>query len=184
MRTTARRVISSLFALMLLSTAGLSQVMSPPRVARSVASAPIEVAQPRWPIELSVSEDVRERCRKFELPPEPYVIEPGPGSESEQQALAGLGACLSGGPLGAEELDLLGPSELPSRIEHAAETGAAADVVRVLLNRLGVPFERMVTHDVPLDPLSSSHAAPRVVLAVGQSARSAAAANTTVGETD
>ena len=37
MRTTTRRVISSVLAVLLLSTAGLSQVMGPPRVARSVA---------------------------------------------------------------------------------------------------------------------------------------------------
>lgn len=173
MRTTARRVISSVLALMLLSTAGLSQVLSPRRVARSVPAAPLSSQELEWqapanrgePIELSVREDVRELCRRFALPPEPYVFETAAGSEADARALAGLAACFQRGPLAGRGLELIGPTALPGRREHASEAAAPADAARSLLNRLGVPFERLVTYDVPLDPFTGEHAAPRVVIA-------------------
>ena len=177
MRTTARRVVSSLLALTLLSTAGLSQVMRPPRgVARSVATAPLDSAEQDFraaaarhePIELSVRDDVRERCRTFTLPPEPYVIESPFEGDADAIALAGLLACLREGPLAGRELALIGPTEQPGRNEYPAQTSAPADVARELLSSLGVPFERMVTRDVALDPLVSQHAAMRVVLALDQ----------------
>jgi hypothetical protein len=162
-----------LLAVTLLSTAGLSQVLAPPKVARSVASAPLRPAELEWPaaaepIELSIHDDVRKACSEFALPPEPYVFGSSPASDADAQALEGLAACLSQGPLRADEVELIGRTELPGRVQHESESPAAADVVRALLHRLGVPFPRLVTRDVPLDPFVSEHAAPRVVVVPAQ----------------
>lgn len=179
MRTTTRRVLSALFGLTLMTTAGLSQVLSPRSRARSVPSAPLPsaelerltIAKRGEPIELSVREDLRVRCSEFALPPEPALLGGG-GSDEDARALEELAVCLTRIAAGGEVVEIIGPTELPGRREYPSEAAAPGDTVRSLLYRLGVPFAAMVTEDVPLDPFTSPHAAPRVVVGVAPPADS------------
>jgi hypothetical protein len=172
MRTTTRRIISSLLGLTLFTSAGLSQVLGPRRVARSVAVAPSAGEDTGWrtaarrgePIELSVREDVRELCRDFPLPPEPYALEPSELAANGSEQLEGLAECTRHGPLSGYELEVFGASELPGKQPHATQAAAPADAVRSLLAGSGVPFERIITRDVPIDAQVSEHSAARVVL--------------------
>jgi hypothetical protein len=110
---------------------------------------------------------VREQCSGFALPPEPYAFEASAGTDRDLWMVEGLAHCLAEGPMAGYSIELMGTSELPGRLVFPVEGAGAADAVRSLLARLGLPFASMSTRDVAGDQNESQHPAPRVVLGAG-----------------
>jgi hypothetical protein len=115
------------------------------------------------PIEVSVSESIRQQCEGFELPPPPVLLHAARIAENgELTQLEGLAVCVATGPLSGRELDLVGASELPGELDYPVESSGPADVVRAALGRVGVPFARMTVTDVEQSPMGGDHPAARV----------------------
>jgi hypothetical protein len=170
-RPPARIAFIAVIALTLITVSGLS-VMRPGPSAHRVAFVPASVSVQVWkgpelkkePVELSLPDELRAQCADYSLPPEPYVFESTTASDADEKMLQGLAACLQSAPLAGHTIELIGPTDLPGASAFPTEAAGAADAVRSLLARLGVPFSAIRTHDQSYDPSDSDHASPRVVL--------------------
>ena len=119
------------------------------------------------PVEVSLTESVRQQCEGFGLPPQPTLLHAAKISDDGELAqLEGLAACVTNGPLNGYELEIVGASELPGALEYPVESSGPADVLRAALARLGVPFRTLRVRDVEQSPMGSAHPGARVSVGV------------------
>jgi hypothetical protein len=97
------------------------------------------------PTELRLPSDIRDACQSVTPLPDSLALDND--LDGDPGALEPLGDCLVQGPLSGYEVHLFGSTELPGVVAAPVEGEGRADRIRSALTLLGVPVERIVTHD-------------------------------------
>jgi hypothetical protein len=98
-----------------------------------------------FPTQLHLAPEFRSACSPVVALPPSLVLDE---KDEVLDALEPIASCLTLGPLAHDRLHLLGSSEVPGRWSAPIDGSGRTDQLRSSLSLLGVPFERIVTHDV------------------------------------